>query len=194
MPASPTSGTRDRILDVTQRLIQAHGFSGFSYADVAAAIGIRKASIHHHFPTKGDLAHALMVRYRERFAGALAMISREHASAPARLDRYQQLFADVLRDDHRLCMCGILAADFAALPTTVRREVRGFFDDNETWLTAVLTDGVKRKELALRGPARPQALLILSAFEGAMLVARSRRDLGHFTLIAERAIANVARA
>ena len=194
MRATTPGPTRDRILDVSQRLIQAHGFSGFSYADIAEAIGIRKASIHHHFPTKGDLAHALMVRYRDRFAGALAVIHHDHASAPARLERYQQLFADVLRDDHRLCMCGMLAADFAALPAPVRREGRAFFDDNETWLTGVLTEGAKRKELVFRGPAQPQARLILSAFEGAMLVARSRRDIGQFTMVAERAIANVARA
>ena len=190
----PASSTRDRILDVTQRLIQAQGFSGFSYADVADAVGIRKASIHHHFPTKGDLALALMVRYRQRFAGALDVIHHDHASAPARLGRYQQLFVDVLRDDHRLCMCGMLAADFAALPSPVRREVRAFFDDNESWLTGVLAEGVKRKELVLRGAAEAQARVILSAFEGAMLVARSHRDVGHFTLVAEQAIANVTRA
>ena len=89
MSATPPTATRDRILDATQRLIQAQGFSGFSYADVAELIGIRKASIHHHFATKGDLAFALMVRYRERFACALAVIHRDHASAPARLASYQ---------------------------------------------------------------------------------------------------------
>ena len=186
--------TRDRILDVAQRLIQAQGFSGFSYADIAEAVGIRKASIHHHFAAKGDLAHALMVRYRQRFAGALDVIYHDHASSPARLDRYQQLFVDVLRDDHRLCMCGMFAADFAMLPTAVRREVRAFFDDNETWLTRVLTEGVKAKELVLHGPAQAQARLLLAAFEGAMLVARAHRDIGHFTMVAERAISNIERA
>lgn len=194
--SATSPATRDRILDATQRLIQAHGFSGFSYADVAEAIGIRKASIHHHFPTKGRLAHALMVRYRAQFAVALAAIDAgaHHASALGRLERYQRLFTDVLRDDHRLCMCGMLASDFAALPPVVRREVRAFFDDNEVWLTRVLADGVKRKELVLDGPAKPQARLLLSAFEGAMLVARSHGDVGHFTMVAKRAIANVARA
>ncbi len=191
---SATAPTRDRILDATQRLIQAQGFSGFSYADVAEQVGIRKASIHHHFATKDDLALALMVRYRQRFAGALAVIHREQASAPARLAGYQQLFADVLRDDHRLCMCGMFAADLAALAAPVRKEVRAFFDDNEAWLIDVLTEGAKRKELSLHGAAQPQARLILAAFEGAMLVARSHRDLGLFTMVAERAIANVARS
>ena len=186
--------TRNRILDAAQRLIQVQGFSGFSYADVAADVGIRKASIHHHFAAKGDLALALMVRYRERFSGALEQIYQAHESAPARLDRYQQLFADVLRNDHRLCMCGMLAADISALPAAVRREVRGFFDDNEAWLTRVLTEGVKAKQCAIRGPVKTNARLLLSAFEGAMLVARARRELDHFTIVAAQAIANVVRS
>lgn len=194
MATKPNATMRDRLLDVAQRLIQAHGYSGFSYADMADAVGIRKPSIHHHFPTKGDLALALMVRYRERFAGALTVIRRDQTDAPARLASYQQLFADVLRDDHRLCMCGMLAADFGALPTVVKREVRAFFDDNELWLAEVLADGARRKTLILDGPAEPQARLILAAFEGAMLVARSHRDIGRFTMVTERAIANVVRS
>lgn len=178
------AATRDRILDVSQRLIQARGFSAFSYADIAAEIGIRKASIHHHFATKAELAVALMVRYRSAFDAALVQIAAERASAPARLKAYQQLFANVLRDDHRLCMCGMFAADFDALPADVREEVRAFFDDNEVWLAKVLAEGKKRGELSFRGTPRSRARVILSALEGAMLVARTYRDVGMFESIA----------
>ncbi|MEM6465574.1 MAG: helix-turn-helix domain-containing protein, partial [Pseudomonadota bacterium] len=62
---------RDAILDVTERLIRAHGYSGFSFRDVATEVGIKSASVHYHFPTKPDLAAAVARRYRERFAKAL---------------------------------------------------------------------------------------------------------------------------
>src|SRR5215831_15139427 len=94
--------TSDRILDVAQRLIQARGFSGFSYADIATKVGIRKASIHHHFPTKGVLGTKLMVRYRRAFAEALVRIGDGGADARTKLRRYAALFADVLRDGHRM--------------------------------------------------------------------------------------------
>jgi TetR/AcrR family transcriptional repressor of nem operon len=185
--------SRDRILDVSQRLIQARGFSAFSYADIATEIGIRKASIHYHFPTKADLAVALMVRYRAVFNGALAQIADDRAGAPQRLKAYKQLFANVLRDDHRLCMCGMLAADFDALPTEVRDEVRKFFDDNEVWLAKVLAEGKRRGELAFLGTAVARARVILSALEGAMLVARTHRDVNRFDDIAERVLADATR-
>ena len=47
--------TASEILDVAERLVQVRGFNGFSYADIAEALEVTKASLHYHFPTKGDL-------------------------------------------------------------------------------------------------------------------------------------------
>src|SRR4051794_36242328 len=58
--------TSDLILDVAQELLQTRGYNAISYQDIADRIGIRKASIHHHFPNKSDLAQALVRRYRQR--------------------------------------------------------------------------------------------------------------------------------
>jgi TetR/AcrR family transcriptional repressor of nem operon len=184
------TATRGRILDVAQRLIQARGFSGFSYADIAEEVGIRKASIHHHFPSKADLAVALMVRYRATFELALSAIARDHVKAAARLEAYRRLFAGVLRDDHRLCMCGMFAAGFEALSPEVRREVRGFFEDNEAWLESVLAEGKRRGEASFRGSARMRARVVLAGLEGAMLVARTHQDVARFDAIARAVLAD----
>ena len=186
--------TRNQILDVAQRLIQARGFSAFSYADIASEIGIRKASIHHHFPNKSDLAVALMVRYREAFSIALTAIAADHAKVTVRLDAYQRLFSNVLRDGDRFCMCGMFAADFDALSPEVRREVRAFFDDNELWLSKVLAEGKRRNEASYQGSAISRARVVLSTLEGAMLVARTYGDVTRFTAVARRALADALRA
>ena len=57
--------TADRILDTTERLIQTRGFNAISYQDISDAVGIKKASIHHHFPTKFGLGTAVIERYRQ---------------------------------------------------------------------------------------------------------------------------------
>lgn len=193
MAVAPTL-TRNRILDVAQRLIQARGFSAFSYADIATDIGIRKASIHHHFPTKGELAVALMQRYRATFDAVLEEIEHDHARVGRRLEAYQDLFTNVLRDGHRLCMCGMLAADFDALPAAARDEVRGFFDSNERWLAKVLMEGKRLGQTSFRGTATTQARVLLSTLEGAMLVARTHGDIKRFEAVARSAIDNVLRA
>jgi len=170
MDTSRAGGTAEKILDVSERLVQRRGYNAFSYADVAKAVGIRKASLHHHFATKADLGRALVARYREAFLNALHAIDEESDGTLDRLERYAELYGSVLREK-RMCMCGMLATDAATLPKPVRESVAGFFDDNVGWLTRVLDEGRKRKELHFSGTPSTMASFFVSTLEGAMLVA-----------------------
>ena len=122
--------TASRILDVAERLVQSRGFNGFSYADVASELGISKPSLHYHFAGKAELGEALIERYAARFAASLEEIDRGGADAPGKLDAYARLYADVLREK-RMCLCGMLAADYDTLPQPMRSAVIRFFDENE---------------------------------------------------------------
>ena len=180
--------TAERILDVAERLVQVRGFNGFSYADIAEELEVRKPSIHYHFPAKADLGRRLIERYRERFMAILAEIDGQEEDAAERLRRYAALYAAVLRDRNRMCLCGMLAADYNTLPPEVRDEVIRFFDDNEAWLAGVLEEGRSTKTIAFEGPAELKARFLLSSLEGAMLVARSYESNDRFEGVAERMI------
>src|SRR3954453_14486298 len=161
------SDTSGRILDIAERLVQTRGFNAFSYADIAAALNITKASLHYHFPTKAILGERLVERYQESFLAALGKIDEIHVSAAARLRAYVDIYSDVL-DNDRMCLCGMLAADYATLPDAIQERVRRFFDANEAWLTPVLSRGRARKELAFSGPPVESARFLVGALEGAM--------------------------
>ena len=107
--------TATRILDSAEGLVQVRGFNGFSYADVATELSLTTASLHYHFPGKGELGRALIARYASRFGEALAAIDAGGEAAPAKLAAYARLYADVLRA-RRMCLCGMLAAEFQTLP------------------------------------------------------------------------------
>jgi len=186
-PAVPTA---ERILDVAERLVQTRGFKGFSYADVAEHLGITKASLHYHFPGKAELGEALIVRYSTRFAGALERIDAKVPSAGAKLDAYVELYAKVLRA-RRMCLCGILAAEFETLPGPMRDAVVRFFDDNQAWLATVLTRGQADGMLSFRGTAEDAAQSLISGLEGAMLLARPYADPRRFESAARRLLAGV---
>ena len=175
----------ERILDVAERLVQTRGFNGFSYADVAAELGVTKPSLHYHFPSKAVLGEALIIRYAQRFGAALGAMEGDAGSARRRLRRYADLYADVL-DRQRMCLCGMLAADLETLPQAMRAAVLRFFDTNESWLTGVLAEGRSRGELRFRGPARAQAQALIGTLEGAMLVARPYGDLTRFDAAAKQ--------
>ena len=125
-----TPGTADRILDVAEALVQARGFNGFSYAHVAAQLGVTKASLHYHFASKAELGEALIERYAERFARALEAIDDARPDARDKLVAYAELYSGVLRRD-RMCLCGMLAAEYETLPEPMGNAIVRFFDDNE---------------------------------------------------------------
>ncbi|HYJ61425.1 MAG TPA: TetR/AcrR family transcriptional regulator [Actinomycetota bacterium] len=183
--------TATRILDVAERLVQERGFNGFSYADVAGELGVTTAALHYHFPGKAELGDALIARYAARFGEALAALDARPLAAPAKLRAYAQLYADVFRDE-RMCLCGMLAADYATLPDPMRARVVTFFDDNETWLGRVLEEGRDAGTLAFQGSSRTVARTIVSGLEGAMLVARPYGDVRRFRAAASLLIDGLA--
>ena len=194
MPAkrnsTETNDTAARILDIGERLVQVRGFNGFSYADVAAELDMTTAALHYHFPGKAELGRALIERYTERFAAALADIDVNIADAPAKLDAYAGLYADVLRG-RRMCLCGMLAAEYQTLPDPMRAAVIAFIDANEAWVEKVLSDGRRAGTIAVTGNAADAARLIVSGLEGAMLVARPYGDVGRFDTAAAGLLASV---
>jgi TetR/AcrR family transcriptional regulator, transcriptional repressor for nem operon len=177
--------TPARILDVAERLAQQCGFNGFSYADVAAELHITTASLHYHFAGKAELGRAMVTRYTERFAQALVSIEARLPGASERLMAYAELYAGVLREQ-RLCLCGMLAAEYQTLPEAMRASVLGFFDDNEAWLTRVLEDGRAAGQLRLAGSPRDTARMIVGGLEGALLLARPYGDIARFQSAAQQ--------
>jgi TetR/AcrR family transcriptional regulator, transcriptional repressor for nem operon len=182
--------TAARVLDAAERFVQVRGFNGFSYADIAAELDITKASLHYHFATKADLGEALIARYADRFFAALDAADTDGTSAPAKLSAYAQLYADVL-SQQRMCLCGMLAAEYPTLPGPMQSAVLAFFDHNETWLQAVLEQGQSEGSLEFTGPARDTARMIISGLEGAMLVTRPYGDAARFQVAADGLLASL---
>ena len=182
--------TSVRVLDAAERLVQVRGFNGFSYADIAAEMHMTKASLHYHFATKADLGEALITRYAARFFGALDAADTDGTSAPAKLSAYAKLYADVL-SQQRMCLCGMLAAEYPTLPGPMQSAVLEFFDHNEDWLQAVLEQGRSEGSLEFTGPARDTARMIISGLEGAMLVTRPYGDAGRFKVAADGLLASL---
>jgi TetR/AcrR family transcriptional repressor of nem operon len=177
--------TRGRVLDIAERLVQSRGFNGFSYADIAAELKITTASLHYHFAGKAELGRALIARYAERFFEALTTIDAGPSSAREKLRAYADLYADVLQGQ-RLCLCGMLAAEYHTLPDAMRESVVSFFDENEVWLAKILQQGRETGELDFNGTPEEAARMIIYGLEGAMLVARPYGGVARFHSAAEQ--------
>ncbi|GAA3040220.1 TetR/AcrR family transcriptional regulator [Actinokineospora globicatena] len=180
--------TRGALLDHATRLVRTRGYAAFSYADLAAAVGIRKASVHHHFATKELLGVELVSRYTERFQARLADIDH-HATDPVdALHRYAALYREGLSTGEA-CLCGVIAAEVAAVPPAVAAGVADFFHLNRTWLTTVIESGKHSGVLNPSQPPPAHAATFLSTMQGATLIARAHNDPPTFTITTTTAIA-----
>jgi TetR/AcrR family transcriptional repressor of nem operon len=184
-------GTRTaQILDVAERLVQTRGFNDFSYADIAEDLAITKAALHYHYRSKAALGDALIARYSGRFLHELEVIEATETRARARLEAYVGLYRSVLAAG-RMCLCGMLAAEYLTLPAPMRAAVGQFFDRNEAWLERVLGEGFAAHELFAAEPVRDSARMIIDTLEGAMMIARARDDIDRFDRVASRLLASL---
>lgn len=162
------------ILDVAQDLVQRGGYNAFSYHDLADAIGIKTASIHYYFPTKGDLGKALMKRYTDTVREQLSAIDAQTQDAARKLKLCAEMFAGSLcLDSGQLCMGCMLASDLVTLPNDVQDEVRAFFADLERWVSSVMREGRVAGTLAYAGTPDKVARAFVAMLQGALIVART---------------------
>jgi TetR/AcrR family transcriptional regulator, transcriptional repressor for nem operon len=181
---SNASTTSDEILRCARSLIIEGGYHSFSYADISKSVGIRNASIHHHFPSKSDLVRTLVARYREEAEAGIAELERQVPDPVGQLRAYTGFWEACIADASApFCVCALLASQIPVLPEEVVLEVRAHFRALSAWLTSVLERGARQGTLRLTGTARAEAEVILAAVHGAMLSARAYGDAKIFGVI-----------
>ena len=167
-------------------LIALRGYNGFSYADIAEAVGITKASIHHHFPSKAELVRSVVAAYRAEAVAGLAALAAQMPDPAIRLQAWTRFWQDCLRERTLpFCICAMLATEMPTIPEDVGAEVRGHFDDLSQWLAATLADGARTGQFALRAAPAAEALGFMAAIHGAMVAARAYGDAAVFTAISQ---------
>ena len=181
---STTTTTYDKILDSARTLIIAGGFNGFSYADIAEAVGIRKASIHHHFPSKVDLVRTLLSLYREQLEVGIAEIDRQIPDPLEKLRAYTGYWEKCILDaSASICICALLASELPALPEELRVEIRAFFNSLSSWLRSVFDQGLQQHNIQIRNEPAVEAEAFMATIHGAMLSARAYGDSKIFGVI-----------
>lgn len=119
------SETAERLMDLAEARIRDAGYGGFSFRELAAEVGIKSASVHHHFPTKASMVAAVARRYGDRFLAAVARQPNETRNDV--IAAYLAAFRKALDQDGRMCLCGVLGAQAGVLSPEVLEEVQSFF-------------------------------------------------------------------
>jgi TetR/AcrR family transcriptional repressor of nem operon len=180
------SNTFFEILNCARSLIIAGGYGGFSYADIAEVVGIRKASIHHHFPTKVDLVRTLVSQYRQEAEAGIAHIERLSPGPADQLRAYTGYWQGCIGDATRgYCVCALLATQIPVLPQEIVLEVRAHFRALSGWLTSVFERGAAQGCLSFTNDPRTESETFMATVHGAMLSARAYGDPEMFGAITQ---------
>ncbi len=163
-------------MEAARLTVQDLGYHGLSFRELAKEVGIKSASIHYYFPTKGELVAAIMRSYIERHEAFLDNLQAEGSGRGVLMDQYTDMFRRTLLNGNRMCLAGMLSAERNELPEDVRAEVVRWGEMNERWLAGVLAS----EDDADAGDARHRARAVFAAVSGAQMIAHGRNEVAAY--------------
>lgn len=161
------------ILNLAENLLQDRGFNGFSYAHIASELGVKNAAIHYHFPSKEALGSAVIQRYRERFQLWVNNARVKELSPEKKLDWFFSIYSGMRADQGKVCLVGVIEAEFNSIPAQLQEEVKGLHKELLQWLEATLSEGREAGVFQFNGDAAGKAAVVMSTLQGALQMARA---------------------
>jgi TetR/AcrR family transcriptional regulator, transcriptional repressor for nem operon len=158
------SDMKTMIMDAAQRRMQVGGFGGFSFREIAADVGIKSSSVHYHFPTKDDLAAAVVRRWADHTSD---VIDKELQKDPDPVRVWTKVLRGTAGAEPHMCPCTVLGASSYDLPEQVAAEVARFFK-------------MCQRKLVVEGFPPNKASEFLSTLIGALVIANALRDTDEF--------------
>jgi len=175
--------TRENILEVAENFILERGYNAFSFQDLADMVGIKKASIHYHYPTKEDLGKAIVQKFRADFKDWTKTVESQGLNHVEKLDAYFMTYKRFITQGDKICLSGILGAELNSLSESMQEELRGFFQDRFKWLKQLLIDGLYHGEFKFTLDVDSQTMLILSSVQGVLQIARTNKNPEYFLTV-----------
>ncbi|RYD96526.1 MAG: TetR/AcrR family transcriptional regulator [Sphingobacteriales bacterium] len=165
--------TRAAIIQSADELIRDKGYNAFSFVDIAAIVGIRKPSVHHHFPHKADLGLAVI----ECHINKLEEIRENYKnSSPAeQLDRFFAIYQEI-KTQNRICIVGALSTDFNTLEPAVQEKLQEFSEHMITWVSQFLKEGKAAGTFQFKQSSRTKAIMLLSGMLAIVQLSRLTND------------------
>ena len=184
-------GQRARILEHAAELIYANGVHATNNEQLRRAAGISGSQLNHYFPTKENLVLAVIEWQAERVLTFHRSARFTHFDSLDSLREWADYYTAYEHSYQEGCSLGSLASEIIKTDLDVRIELANAF---EQW-TNIFRDGLERMRSLGRISAEADptrlAYLLLSAFQGGMLLAQIARDITPLKDVLQTAIDHV---
>ncbi len=170
------SDTKMKLNKRAIELVQQHGINGVSFRTLADDVGIKSASVHYHFPSKNDLAVAVIEAYAAEFESRLGVLREAGLDLQKMLLGLIEIFEEVIAQQ-KMCLCGMMAAEVYALDEGGRQALAKYFSNTEAWLINAFD--CSEAQLATTMSNEALVRVIVSGLEGAILIDRVDSEFGY---------------
>jgi len=186
------NNTRSKILDIAEDLVQRVGLNAMSYKDISDAVGIQKASIHHHFPKKEHLVDALLKRCSVSYGFKYQKIVDGDDPAPEKLRKIALIFEEGLRNK-KLCLVGSISTNSNTLEEHSCQILQSTIENTVSIFTTVFEQGATEGTLIFTGEKEDAGFAFFSFLVGAQTLGRSRGGINNFQQATEMIISSYTR-
>jgi len=193
-----TSDARERLIDEASRLFHARSYESVGVQELCDAADVNKGSFYHFFPSKEDLAAAVIDAQWESTRTLVFEPSLADDVPP--LARIERLFKALSRtqrgakrDSGRTPGCPLanLAGELSNHEPKLRRKLARVYGEMQARLAETLREAVAAGELPAKADVDAKAEALLALSEGAMLLSCVHDDPGTAGRMAAMALAVV---
>ncbi len=181
--------SREELLDLGEEIVRRQGFAGFSYGALAERAGVRKASIHHHFPAKSDFGRALIERRERQLRHELDALGEDRRRGCALMRGIAQMRRAICSDGSAVDLVTAMSADPTVTDPSTREALKGTRTSLVRQIAHALQIGRRDRTIVVAGDIEEEARAVLAQIEGAELAVRASGDIGDF----DRALATLER-
>lgn len=174
---------RERIVRSAAQLIRRHGVTGTGMRDIVADADAPRGSLQHYFPDGKDQIVSEALLFMGEAAGRRTQRALEKANKRSPSALFAAIVAkwkEELLDEGYVAGCPLVAAaaDVVATNSELREVIARAFDKWQDPLAAALVEtGIPRRR------SEELAVLVITALEGAIILARIRHDTSPLDLV-----------
>ncbi len=176
-----SEATRERLVRSTASLLRTQGYAATALRDIVEASGVPKGSLYHHFSGgKEELAAEAVRRSGQAILQRLQAIAERSKDPAAGVAAFCDYYVAQLRDSgfRRGCPLATVALEAAPNVDAVQQACAEAFAGIERFFAGEL-----RRHGVGRAAAASAASFTVSAVEGALVLAKAKRDTGPLKVV-----------
>ena len=163
------SSIKKQIIQHADELIRSEGYNAFSYIDISKPLGVKNAAIHYHFPSKLDLARAVVQFHVQSFERFTERVKEK--SSLSKIKLFLNFYTSI-QHSGRICVIGAFASDWNAMNSDIQDLMNSFTQNIINWLSNTLESGLKSNSFTLSDSPQSEALAILTNIFAATQLSR----------------------